>query len=57
MITVSVTEAKRDFERLVERVIAGEEVSITRWGKLVARMIGAAKASGVEAADDGVSSA
>ena len=38
MITVSVTQAKREFERLVDQVIAGEEVSITRWGKVVARL-------------------
>jgi prevent-host-death family protein len=46
MITVGVTVAKRDFERLVERVTAGEEVSITRWGKVVARMVPVEKESG-----------
>jgi prevent-host-death family protein len=39
MITVSVSEAKRDLVALVEKVIAGEEVLITRWGQPVARMV------------------
>jgi prevent-host-death family protein len=38
-LTVSMTEAKRDFYELYDRVAAGEEVIITRWGKPVARMI------------------
>ena len=33
------TEAKRDFYELYDRVAAGEEVIITRWGRPVARMI------------------
>jgi prevent-host-death family protein len=43
MITVSLTQAKREFEHLVDQVIGGEEVSITRWGKPVARLVRASR--------------
>jgi len=38
MIVVGVTQAKREMERLIERVAAGEVATITRWGKPVARL-------------------
>jgi prevent-host-death family protein len=38
MTTVSVHEAKTHLSRLLERVIAGEEIVIARRGKAVARL-------------------
>ncbi len=35
----SVTEARRDFSRLVDRAVAGEEIVLTKNGKPVARLI------------------
>jgi prevent-host-death family protein len=39
MIKVNIREAKTELSRLLNRVIAGEEVVITRAGKPVARLI------------------
>jgi prevent-host-death family protein len=39
MITVTVTEAKRDLSRLIKLVEAGEEVIITRRGEPVATTV------------------
>lgn len=39
MTIVSVTEAKAQFSRLLERVAAGEDIVITRSGKPVARLV------------------
>ncbi len=39
MDTVNITEAKRQFSALVERVAAGEEIIIARNGRAVARMV------------------
>lgn len=38
MITVSLAEAKARLSELVDRAVAGDQVSITRRGKLVARL-------------------
>ena len=39
MVVVSVSRAKTQFSRLIARVEAGEEVTITRRGKAVARLV------------------
>jgi prevent-host-death family protein len=39
MITVSITEAKRDFSRLLMLVEGGEEVIITRRGEPIAKLV------------------
>ena len=39
MVVVSVSQAKTQFSRLIARVEAGEEVTITRRGKPVARFV------------------
>jgi prevent-host-death family protein len=39
MITVTITEAKRDFSRLVKLVEGGEEVIITRRGEPIAKLV------------------
>ena len=39
MIKVNIREAKTELSRLLNRVIAGEEVVITRAGKPVARLV------------------
>jgi prevent-host-death family protein len=39
MITVSITEAKRDLYRLIKLVEAGEEVIITRRGEPIAKLV------------------
>jgi prevent-host-death family protein len=36
---VSVYEARKNFSALLERVSAGEEVAITRYGKVVAKLV------------------
>lgn len=36
MASVSMTELRTQTERIVERVVAGETIDITRWGKPVA---------------------
>lgn len=38
MLTVGLTEAKRRFEKLVERAEQGERIKITRYGKLKAEL-------------------
>ena len=39
MITVTITEAKRDFSRLIKLVEAGEEVIITRRGEPIVKIV------------------
>ena len=39
MITVTITEAKRDLYRLIKLVEAGEEVIITRRGEPIAKLV------------------
>jgi len=39
MITVTITEAKRDLDRLVGLVEGGEEVIITRRGEPIAKLV------------------
>ena len=39
MITVTITEAKRDLSRLIKLVEAGEEVIITRRGEPIAKIV------------------
>jgi prevent-host-death family protein len=39
MITVGAFEAKTNFSKLLDRVQAGEQVTITRNGKIVARLV------------------
>ena len=41
MITVGAFEAKSRFSALLEKVAAGEEITITKHGKPVARIVGA----------------
>jgi prevent-host-death family protein len=36
MRMITATEANRDFSKLLERVIAGEEISVTKHGDIVA---------------------
>ncbi len=43
MITVGAFEAKTHLSALLDRVAAGEEVVITKHGKPVARLVGAAQ--------------
>lgn len=38
-MNVSVAEAKAKFSELVKRVEAGEEITVTRHGKVVARVV------------------
>jgi prevent-host-death family protein len=38
MLTVGLTEAKRRFEKLVERAEQGQRIKITRYGKLKAEI-------------------
>jgi prevent-host-death family protein len=40
MITIGVSAAKTHFSALLEHVAAGEEVTLTRHGKPVARLVG-----------------
>jgi prevent-host-death family protein len=35
----SITEAKAQFSKLVRRAAAGEEITITKWGVPVARLV------------------
>ena len=42
MITVGAFEAKTRFSSLLDKVAAGEEIIITKHGKPVARLVGAA---------------
>jgi prevent-host-death family protein len=39
MAAYSIAEAKNHFPQLVDRALAGEEVKITRRGKLIARIV------------------
>ncbi len=39
MLLVSMTEARKNFERLIERVESGELVVLTRWGRPVADLV------------------
>jgi prevent-host-death family protein len=54
MRTTGIFEAKQNFSELIAAVEAGEEVTITRHGKAVVRMVPTAPAAGdnVSAADD-----
>ncbi|MDP2434099.1 MAG: type II toxin-antitoxin system Phd/YefM family antitoxin [Pseudomonadota bacterium] len=45
MRTVQIKEAETSFSALLNAVEAGEEVAITRYGRLVARMIPGARRS------------
>lgn len=54
MIDVAVFEAKNRLSELIHRVEAGEEVAITRRGKVVARLVGPTTASVSERAHDAV---
>ena len=36
---LSITEVKANFETIVDRVEAGEDVIVTRWGKPYVRMV------------------
>lgn len=45
MITVGAFEAKTHLSRLLDQVAAGEEVTITKHGKPVARLVKAAPAA------------
>lgn len=42
----SVTEAKAQFSKLLRRVAAGEEITITKWGVPVARLVQAEAQNG-----------
>jgi prevent-host-death family protein len=48
MSTIGAYEAKTRFSQLLERVAAGEEITITKHGRPVARLIPAALASSIE---------
>jgi prevent-host-death family protein len=39
MRMITATEANRDFSKLLERVMAGEEISVTKHGDIVATII------------------
>jgi prevent-host-death family protein len=39
MPEVSITEAKRDFFKIIRRVLQGEDFVITRYGKPVAKLV------------------
>jgi len=41
MTRVSVKEARGEFRKLLDRVVAGDEVIVTRRGKAVARIVSA----------------
>ena len=45
MITVGAFEAKTHLSSLLDKVVAGEEVLITKHGRAVARLVGAGDAS------------
>lgn len=51
MIKVGAFEAKARFSDLLDRVASGEEVVITRHGKPVARLVGAAEFDRARVAD------
>ena len=51
MITVGAFEAKTHFSALLDKVAEGEEVVITKHGKPVARLIGAARADRARVSD------
>lgn len=48
MATVGAFEAKTHLSALLDRVAAGEEITITRHGQAVARLVGANQAQQVE---------
>ena len=39
MTTVSMTEARRQIEQLVDRAAAGETITISKWGKPLVRLV------------------
>lgn len=51
MISVGAFEAKTHLSMLLDRVAAGEEVTITKHGKPVARLVGALQAEGSRVSD------
>ena len=46
--TMSITEIKRDFYEVCDRVAAGERIIITKWGRPVAAMESAVPEVGAE---------
>jgi prevent-host-death family protein len=48
MATYSVAEAKNQLPKLLDRAIAGEEVTITRRGKPIARIVPEARPVGMK---------
>ncbi len=53
MTEVGVYEAKTMFSRLLKQVEAGEEITITRSGKAVARLVPAQRAKPIFGLDEG----
>ncbi len=39
MATVSMTEARRQIDQLVDRAAAGETITISKWGKPLVRLM------------------
>ena len=54
MITVSTSEARTNFSKLMEHVQAGEEIIITRHGKEVARLVPPAGTPAASSAADAI---
>jgi prevent-host-death family protein len=54
MITVSMSDARTNFSKLLEHVQAGEEIIITRHGKEVARLVPPAGAPAATGAVDAI---
>jgi prevent-host-death family protein len=51
MITVGASEAKTHFSKLLEKVVSGEEVTITKYGKPIARLVSAGSGDRMEIGD------
>jgi len=51
MIKVGASEAKTHFSTLLEKVAAGEEVTVTKHGKLMARLVSAGSVDRMEIGD------
>jgi prevent-host-death family protein len=56
MIDVAVFEAKNRLSELIHRVEAGEEIAITRRGKVVARLVGPSTEAASQRAEEAVTS-
>jgi prevent-host-death family protein len=54
MVEIALFEAKNRFSELVHRVEAGEEISITRRGKVVARLVAPVAGDATQRALDAV---